>query len=781
MNIPRFLQEKRRVYHPGMPILPSGVERYEVAGAGVLMLKLAGDDVLRIMDVEGGQMAEVAAFHLDGKSDMGLLGATAKGDASGLKNKLGHNPNHHLHTVINNIGVDLTRAVSVNCFADDSRAGEEAIFTATDNALTIITALGKDMAVDAHNPPTILHVYVERADGERADNAWAIPEPLAEPLADFRIDRATAKAYTVKAGEWIQIIDVEGQQCSDFQAFSAAALDKGRERCLDATASRTVVRHDYPLPGLHAKYYDYNFEPLVEIMQDTCRRHDAFGLACSAKYYEDAGYPGHISCSDNFNAALAPYGVEARRGWTAMNFFFNTQIADCGAFCSDEPWSRPGDYVLLRAITDLVCVSSACPDDIDPANAWNPTDIHVRVYHKSMSAKRSIGFRKRPDSEVEMTKETGFYLRISELTREFVEYNGYWLPAGFTAYGAVDEYWACREKAVAIDLSPLRKFEIIGPDAEALMQYTLTRDIRRLAIGQVVYTAMCYETGTMIDDGTLFRMGENNFRWIGGCDYGGDWLRQQASQLNLNVHVKSSTDQLHNLSIQGPCSRDILKQIVWTPPHQPALEEVKWFRFTVGRLEIESGAPILLSRTGYTGELGYEIFCHPKDAAAVWDAVMKADASYGLLPMGLTSLDMVRIEAGLIFAGYEFDDQTDPFEAGIGFTVAKNKEEDFIGREALARRRESPQRVLVGLELEGEEVAAHGDGVYIDRQQAGVITSAMRSPLLCKNIALCRMAVESSAIGTAVEVGKLDGLQKRIPAEVTAFPFYDPEKKKPRS
>ena len=141
----------------------------------------------------------------------------------------------------------------------------------------------------------------------------------------------------------------------------------------------------------------------------------------------------------------------------------------------------------------------------------------------------------------------------------------------------------------------------------------------------------------------------------------------------------------------------------------------------------------------------------------------------------------MRIEAGLIFAGYEFCDQVDPFEAGIGFAVALDHDEDFVGRAALEERREHPQRRLVGLELEGNEVAGHGDFVYVGRQRVGVVTSGCRSPHRRKPVALCRMAVQYAELGTAVEVGKLDGLQKRIPAEVVRFPFYDPDKTRPRS
>ena len=160
---------------------------------------------------------------------------------------------------------------------------------------------------------------------------------------------------------------------------------------------------------------------------------------------------------------------------------------------------------------------------------------------------------------------------------------------------------------------------------------------------------------------------------------------------------------------------------------------------------------------------------------------MRAGAPHGLKPLGLDALDMLRIEAGLIFAGYEFDDQVDPFEAGIAFTVALDADGDFLGKDALISRKAHPQRTLVGLELEGNEPAGHGDCVHVGRSQVGVVTSGMRSPLLGKNIALCRMAVQHAEPGTEVEVGKLDGHQKRIPATVVPFPFYDPKKERPRS
>ncbi|HJU48894.1 MAG TPA: DUF1989 domain-containing protein, partial [Gaiellaceae bacterium] len=609
----------------------------------------------------------------------------------------------------------------------------------------------------------------------------SLPEPLADPRLDFRVDRASALAYEVRAGEHIQIIDVQGRQCSDFLAFNEVKLQHGKERGLDSTATRSLMGNAYPRPGLHGKFYDQDLEPLVEVVQDTVGRHDTFGLACTAKYYEDMGYFGHVNCTENFNAELLPYTIDPRKGWPALNLFFNTAFDADNLYVVDEPWSRPGDYVLLRAMTDLVCLSSACPDDIDPANAWNPTDVHVRVYPARERFSAAIARRVTPDAEPKLTKETAFHPRTSALTSRFTEYNGYWLPSAYDNLGAVAEYWACRERAAIMDLSPLRKYEILGPDAEALLQATMTRDIRRLSDGQVVYTAMCNDTGGMLDDGTVFRLARENFRFVGGSEYDGVWLREQAARLGLRVWVKESTDELHNVAVQGPASRDLLTPLIWTAPAQTPFAELTWFRFSVARVGGPQGLPLIASRTGYSGELGYELFCHPKDAAALWDAVMAAGEPHGLAPVGLEALDMLRIEAGLIFAGYEFDDQVDPFEAGIGFTVTPDKEDDYVGKEALAERRAHPQRVLVGLELAGNETAGHGDCVHVGRHQVGVVTSGVRSPLLRRNVALCRMNVRYAEPGTEVEVGKLDGHQKRIPATVVPFPFYDPEKSRPRS
>ena len=773
-----------QIIQPAVFSMPAGTERYVVEGNGAVLIPVEVGDRITITNDEGGQPCEIIAATDKGAIDAGIIGAAANGDAGGLRGLLTSDDQslRGLRMGLDARKIDLGQGGALHLFEATTPAKTSAEFTATRDGVVIIAAPAGAMDFEAQNTATPLTVMIKRAV-IKSQVKFELPDPLADPLADIRVHSQTAEAFFVKAGDYIQIIDVDGRQCTDFECFSARKLDKGIEHALDVTTTRTLMGHAYPMPGLHAKYYDQEMVPLVEVVQDTCGRHDAFALACSAKYYDDIGYPGHVNCSENFNKALSEFGVTGRPGWMAINFFFNTFLDEHGVMYSDEPWSRPGDFVLLRALTDIVCVSSACPDDTTAANGWNPTDIHVRTYSGKEKFTKAVAIRTTPDSEPKMTKQTGFHDSFAKHTRNFIEYNGYWLANCFAAAGPIEEYHACRNAAVIMDLSPLRKFEITGPDAEALCQYVFTRNMKTLAVGGVVYTAMCYEHGGMIDDGTVFRLGRDNFRWIGGNDYGGEWLREQADKLGLKVLVRSSTDQLHNVAVQGPNSRALLREIVWTAPHNPTMDHLDWFRHTPARLHDESGTPFVLSRTGYTGELGYEVMCHPKDCEEIFDAIWAAGRHHGLKPMGLEALDLVRVEAGLIFAGYDFSDQTDPFEAGIGFTVPlKSKPDDFIGRDALIRRKETPARKLVGLDIDSRVEVGHGDCVHVGRAQIGEVTSAMWSPTLDKNIAMARVDVAHAAAGTALEIGKLDGQQKRLPATIRPdLAAFDPKKERPRS
>ncbi len=778
-------------YWPARPLLSGlvapdpGLETYWVRPGGVTALRLLAGDELTVVDRFGRQRAELTVIAPDGSADGAPLGVVLDAPASTLETlSLSEGVVEPVLADLLAAGVSPDALRAVELFGEWSPAGTRQSFSVAEPATALVAAPTRRMRVDEEsaNPPSDLLLEVRR--GTLAPpTELVLPAPLADPVLDLRIDSSTASSYEVKAGQYIQVIDVEGKQCSDFLAFGAHALDQGLERGLDGSVTRSLMGNAYPQPGLQGKFYDQDMQPLVEIVRDTVGRHDTFALACYAKYYEDLGYPGHVNCTDNFNRVIAAYGIAARSGWPGLNLFYNTAFDQHNLLVADEPWSRPGDYVLMRAMTDLVCASSACPDDIDPSNAWVPTDIHVRVYDSKRKFSMAVASRVTPASAPQLTKETGFHPRTSALTKQFAEYRGYWLPTSYEGYGAVEEYWACRERVAVMDLSPLRKFEVLGPDAEALLQATVTRNIRKLSHGQVVYSALCNETGGMIDDCTIFRFGDANFRFVGGDDYDGVWLSEQAQRLGLDrVWIKPSTDSMHNLAVQGPASRELLSTLVWTPRTQPSFSELGWFRFCIGRLGDANGVPLVVSRTGYSGELGYELWCAPDDALAVWDAVWEAGGPFGLRPLGLEALDMLRIEAGLVFGGYDFCDQTDPFEAGIGFTVPlKTKDADFVGREALVARKASPQRKLVGLEVAGNEPAAHGDGVYVGRSQVGVVTSATRSPLLGKNIALCRLAMQHTDLGSSVEVGKLDGQQKRIPASVVPFPFYDPEKTRVRA
>ncbi len=781
MNLP----VTSRPLEPALFARAADLERHRVAAGGLTVVALHAGDRLQVIDIEGDQRAELLAFAEDGREALSALGLQASSGANAIVRLLhdGSRESHHVTRGLAGRGVDCRHLpAAARLWPAATPAGFSRELQASAALCVIVAAPGGSVAVDSQQRASELRLLIHRAN---PSGLWLppLPAPLGEVIDEFTIHPGTARDYVVAAGQFIQVIDVAGRQCSDFVAFDRRGLDTGREIDLDPTVTRTLNGSAYPGPGLFSRFYDRDMQPMLEVVRDTVGRHDTFALACAARYYEAHGYFGHANCSDNISRAMTAHGVSPRAGWPAINFFYNTGIDANQQLTLDEPWSRPGDYVLLKAMTDLLCASSSCPDDIDPANGWQPTDIHIRVYSEKERFSLAMATRKTADADPVLTRESGFHAGTSALTRQFIDYRGFWTPTRFDGYGATEEYHGCRERVAVMDLSALRKFEVLGPDAEALLDYCLTRDVRKLAVGQVVYSAMCYEHGGMLDDGTLLRLGADAFRWIGGEDYAGVWLREQAAKLGMKVWIKSASEQIHNVAVQGPLSRQLLAQMIWTPGTQPKLEELGWFRFLVGRLDDYNGPPVMVSRTGYTGELGYEIWCHPQDALQVWQRLWQLGEPMGLVPLGLEALDMLRIEAGLIFAGYEFDDQTDPFEAGIGFCVPlKSKAADFVGRDALSRRNAAPRHRLVGLQLEGNETAAHGDCVHDGRAQIGVITSATRSPVLGRNIALCRLDVGYCEPGTVVEIGKLDGQQKRIRAQVGASTVaYDPDKSRVRA
>ena len=274
----------------------------------------AAGDGLTVVDREGRQRAEIAVFLPDGRPDPGAIAAKATAPALGINRLLsGADENAtEVAEALRRRGLPRRIERAVPLFDGDSHPGDEARFTAERDCILILHAVGGSMEPEAQTPPTELIAFVRRVRPP-ASSEPVLPPPLAEPRHEFRIPRASAIAYEVEEGEYIQVIDVEGRQCSDFLTFNARRLQRGVERGLEVTTTRTLNAQAYPGPGLYAKFFDQDMQPLVELVRDTVGRHDAFALACTAKYYEDQGYPGHPNCSDNFNAALAPY----RRGRAA--------------------------------------------------------------------------------------------------------------------------------------------------------------------------------------------------------------------------------------------------------------------------------------------------------------------------------------------------------------------------------------------------------------------------------------------------------------------------------
>ena len=636
-----------------------------------------------------------------------------------------------------------------------------------------------------------LHVYELVTGGDigqltvsctpASQNSAVLPPPLGEVRDEFTVTRGTARAYEVKPGEIVQVIDIDGQQCSDFMAMRAGALEKGQERFIDSTATRSMVRGAYPGPGLLDKFFDQDLNPLMNVVQDTCGRHDAFGMACTARGYEERGFPGHVNCSDCISHAVAPVGIAGRPAWPAINFFWNTWVDHHShELLTEESHSRPGDYVAMKAMDALVCVSTACPDDIDPINGWNPTDVHVRIYKPDAPIRRAVAYREKENAPMSVSQESAFAPETSKLTQHFAPARDLWAPVSFPSTGTIGEYWACRDKVTLQDMSGLRKYDVIGPDAEALLQKVMTRDVARLAVWRGTYALICDEAGAVVDDGTLFRLAPNLFRWCCGTEESARVMEEVARTENLQVRIHGMGHALPNLALQGPRSRDVLRKIVFTQPTVPALDDVKWFGVTVARLGDRDGIPFMLARSGYTGELGYELFCSTEDAPGLWAAVMAAGEEFGIEPMGSAALDILRVEAGLAAANAEFAPGVDALEAGLGFAVSMNKT-DFIGKAALERNARDPRKVLRGLWFEGDDVPLHGAHVYHGERPVGVITSAVRSPKYERTIAMARLAVEHAEIGTELEVGQMDGHMKRLPTKVCSTPFYDPKRERARA
>jgi aminomethyltransferase len=341
---------------------------------------------------------------------------------------------------------------------------------------------------------------------------------------------------------------------------------------------------------------------------------------------------------------------------------------------------------------------------------------------------------------------------------------------------AVAEHLATRTACNMWDESPLRKWDLRGKDALALTDVLFTNDMAALAIGQVRYGALCDEQGKMIMDGTVFRFADDHCLSITSYDSDLDWFRQVASDRRLDVRIEDMTAQMPHLQVQGPRSREILGSIT----EGADLGALRYFRFATGDIKV-GGVRCWISRTGYSGELGFELYCQPQDAGELWHAVRASGESHGIRPIGLSAIETLRIESGLLFPDIDyFPHQTDPFEVRLDNVVKLDKGGDFIGREALRRiAAEGTPRLLTTLRIEGEQVPEYGAAVTLDGREVGIVRSPCQSPTFgMEVIGAAAIDRELNQAGQRVDVAVGDGT---VAATVDAFPLYDTDKQRPRS
>jgi aminomethyltransferase len=338
------------------------------------------------------------------------------------------------------------------------------------------------------------------------------------------------------------------------------------------------------------------------------------------------------------------------------------------------------------------------------------------------------------------------------------------------------EHVATRTACNLWDESPLRKWNLDGPDALALADALFANDMSALEIGQVRYGPICDEQGKMIMDGTVFRLGDQHCLSITSYDSDLDWFRQVASDRGLDVRVEDRTAAMPHLQVQGPKAREVLGPIT----EGADVDTLRYFRF-IGEGVRVGGVPVMLSRTGYSGELGFELYCTPEDAEALWNAVVEAGRPHGIRPIGLSAIETIRIESGLLFPDIDyFPHQTDPFEVRLDNVVKLDKAGDFVGRDALREiAAQGTPRLLTTLRIEGDEVPEYGAAVTLDGEDVGIVRSPRQSPTFEMEV-IGMAAIDRGLVqdGQRVEVALGGGTAG---ATVAPFPVYDTEKRRPRS
>lgn len=388
-----------------------------------------------------------------------------------------------------------------------------------------------------------------------------------------------------------------------------------------------------------------------------------------------------------------------------------------------------------------------------------------------------------------MLKNTPFHERTAALcvSHAWRRWAGYVVASSYEL-SHEREYHSIRAAAALFDVSPLYKYAVTGKDAARLLDHVVTRDVQGMKTGQVGYTPWCDHHGKVLDDGTVARLGEQSFR-LTAAEPNLRWLQDNAS--GLDVTIGDVSESMVALSLQGPASRAILDDI-----------DLKYFRLAETAYR---GVPVAISRTGYTGDLGYELWTQRENALPLWDALIEAGTAHGIMPAGMLALDVARLEAGLMLIDVDYvparkalipGQTSSPFELDLGWTVNLKKER-FVGREALAAEAAGdPQWRFVGIEIEWESLERlYADvglatrlpptawrmsvPIYAGAEQAGYATTGGWSPLLKKYIALAHLRAPHFAPGTGLEIEiTVEHHRKRAAARVVKKPFFDPERKR---
>jgi aminomethyltransferase len=372
------------------------------------------------------------------------------------------------------------------------------------------------------------------------------------------------------------------------------------------------------------------------------------------------------------------------------------------------------------------------------------------------------------------------------------EWSGYYTVSAYESHHE-HEYNAIRNASALIDVSPLFKYIVTGPDASRLVDRLITRDVSKMAVGQVFYTPWCDEHGKVIDDGTVSRLAEQTFRWT-AADPSLRWFRQNAR--GMNVQIEDVSEDVAAVALQGPTSAKLLRAVA-----KADIDRLKYFRVTSGTI---AGVPVDISRTGYSGDLGYEIWMPAARALDVWDALMEGGRPFDIKPAGMLALDVARIEAGLLLIEVDFfgsrkamiaSQMYTPYELGMGRLVSPDKGR-FIGQRALrAEQARGPARQIAGLEIDWNEVEKLYDAaglapavaatasrvatpVYRNGRQVGKATSTTWSPVLKRMIALASIERPHFAEGTEVQFEMtVEAVRHRVGAKVTKTPFFNPARK----